>query len=280
MFLRCSADPSTMDDDSTIGYNRERWETLAQNRVIFSRPWLDLDKETSRNALDPMGLLPDAIAGKKVLCLASGGGQQSAAFALLGAEIAVLDFSETQLERDRETALAYGLEIRTLQGDMRDLSAFAENSFDIVWQPPSINYVGDAPAVIGEVSRVLKPGGFYFLEFSNPMTMGIEERSWNGTSYPLKRFYIDGEKVDQDFDEWEIWDEAGNRQVVAGPRQYRHILSTLLNTLAGCGFVTRKFWELVGNPSATPGSWEHFTAMAPSTLGIWSELCPPLIHGK
>ena len=45
--------------------------------------------------------LIDKIAGKGVLCLAGGGGQQSAAFALLGAKVTVLDFSETQLERDK-----------------------------------------------------------------------------------------------------------------------------------------------------------------------------------
>lgn len=38
----------------------------------------------------PAGLLAD-IDGKDVLCLASGGGQQSAVFSLLGAKVTVVD---------------------------------------------------------------------------------------------------------------------------------------------------------------------------------------------
>ena len=41
-----------------------------------------------------------------VLCLAAGGGQQSVAFALLGANVTVFDLSETQLEHDRLAAAA------------------------------------------------------------------------------------------------------------------------------------------------------------------------------
>jgi len=70
--------------DDVAKYNKERWEELAKANVIFSRPWLDLDKKTARKMIDPYGMI-DEIAGKDILCLAGGGGQQSAAFALLGA---------------------------------------------------------------------------------------------------------------------------------------------------------------------------------------------------
>ena len=43
------------------------------------------------------------LKGKKVLGLASGGGQQAPIFAALGAEVTVLDYSEKQLESERET---------------------------------------------------------------------------------------------------------------------------------------------------------------------------------
>ena len=56
-----------------------RWKALAQANALFTRPYLDLNAESARAKLDPHGLLGD-VAGKRVLCLASGGGQQSAAF--------------------------------------------------------------------------------------------------------------------------------------------------------------------------------------------------------
>jgi ubiquinone/menaquinone biosynthesis C-methylase UbiE len=260
-----------MSFDKTAEYNKSRWETLAKANVIFSRPWKDLNPETAKQILDPSELLGD-VEGKKILCLASGGGQQSIAFALLKACVTVFDFSETQISRDLESAAKYGVSIKTAQGDMRDLSVFKENDFDIVCQPPSINYVSEAGKVIREVSRVLKSDGFYRLEFANPFTMGVDERSWNGEGYPLNRSYIDGAEVVPDESNWEIWDDEGNCEFVPAPKQYRHTLGTIINSLTDCGFTILRFWEEVGSTDSKPGTWEHFTAVAPATLGVWCRL--------
>src|SRR5215213_8220750 len=152
--------------DDVARHNKARWEALAKAGIEFSRPWLSLDRDSIREKLDRQGLLGE-LKGKNVLCLASGGGQQSAAFALLGADVTVLDFCETQLERDRQAAADYGIFVTTVLGDMRDLSALKRSYFDIVWQPPSINNVPEGRKVIEEASRVLKQGGFYYLEFGN-----------------------------------------------------------------------------------------------------------------
>src|SRR6266508_21871 len=109
--------------DQIARYNKERWEALAAANIEYSRPALDLTPETARAMLDPYGVMGPA-EGKRVLCLASGGGQQSAAFGVLGAQVTVLDLSETQLARDREAAAHYGTQVETIQGDMRDLSLF------------------------------------------------------------------------------------------------------------------------------------------------------------
>ena len=79
----CSDAVNRADMDEIAEYNRARWEELAKANVMYSRPWLDLDETSARTAIDTEGLL-GTVAGKNVLCLAGGGGQQSAAFALLG----------------------------------------------------------------------------------------------------------------------------------------------------------------------------------------------------
>ena len=93
------------------------------------------------------------VAGKNVLCLANGGGQQSLAFSLLGVWVSVLDISEVQLERDRQAAAHYGYDVTAVQGDMRDLSAFGDESFDLVYQNISIVFVPDVRPVYREVAR-------------------------------------------------------------------------------------------------------------------------------
>ena len=129
--------------DEAARYNIERWRALNEANALFTRPALELDAAAARQRVDPAGRLGD-LGGKPVLCLAGGGGQQSAAFALLGARVTVVDLSEAQLQRDREAAAHYGVQIDTVQGDMRDLSHFADATFDVVWQPYALNFVPDA----------------------------------------------------------------------------------------------------------------------------------------
>ena len=138
------------------------------------------------------------VTGLNVLCLASGGGQQSVAFALLGSQVTVFDLSDTQLERDTTAAEHYGLSIRTVQGDMRDLTCFDDDGFDVVYQAFSLNFVPDVRPVHAEVARVLRPEGLYRLEWSNPFTQTIDDAVWTGKGYLLKHPYVDGQRDQRD----------------------------------------------------------------------------------
>ena len=255
--------------DEIARYNKERWEELARRGVEFSRPFLDLDTESARHLVDPHGILGD-VEGRDVLCLASGGGQQSAAFAILGAAVTVFDISETQLTRDREAAHHFGLPVVTVQGDMRDLSAFANDSFDVVWHAFSISFVPDARPVLSEVSRVLRASGRYRIEFPNPFVVGLDEQDWNGQGYPLRRPYIDGAQYWDRDPMWDIHTEDGETERVLGPREFRHNLGTLVNALVELRFVILGLWEELGDPGAEPGTWDHFKAVAPPWLTIWA----------
>jgi SAM-dependent methyltransferase len=106
-----------------------------------------LDEEAARARVDPHGRLGDLV-GRRVLCLAGGGGQQSAAFARLGARVTVVDLDDGQLARDRDAETV-------VRADMRDLSPLAGSAFDVVYQPYSINFVPDLRAVVDGVGAVL-----------------------------------------------------------------------------------------------------------------------------
>jgi SAM-dependent methyltransferase len=264
--------------DGLARYNRARWEELACTNVEYSQPYLDLDSSSARGIVDQHGLLGD-VAGRKVLCLASGGGQQSAAFGLLEAQVTVLDLSETQLQRDRQAAEHYGLDVRTIQGDMRDLSALSSDEFDIVWQPYSINFVPSVVPVFQEVARVVRPGGRYMVEFANPFThFAVDEDAWDGKGYPLKYPYTDGEEVTGLNPDWRYWDvqtEGGKWVKVESPREFRHTLGTLINGLAREGFVILGAWEdASGDQNAKPGTWEHLKSIAPPWLSLWTTYRP------
>ena len=108
------------------------------------------------------------LNGLKVLCLASGGGQQAPIFAALGADVTLLDASPKQLAQDQFVAERDNLIINIVEGDIADLSAFANESFSLIFNPPSTLFVPDLEPVWGECYRVLQKGGILMTGFMNP----------------------------------------------------------------------------------------------------------------
>jgi len=257
--------------DEVAAFNQARWRALAEADALFTRPALNLDAASARERVDPHGLL-GPLEGKRVLCLAGGGGQQSAAFALLGAQVTVVDLSEAQLERDAQVAAHYGVDLEIVQADMRDLSALAADSFDLVQHAYSINFVPDVRVVFGQVARVIRPGGTYALMFANPFVHSINPRSWDGDGYPLRQPYLDGVPIQAEDEAWVFRhgdDASGARPAIPGPREYRHALSTVVNGLVEHGFAIRRLVDAVSiypDPDAEPGTWDHFVSIAPPWL--------------
>ncbi len=109
------------------------------------------------------------MVGIKILCLASGGGQQGPILAAAGADVTVTDISKKQLEQDAFVAKRDELNLTTVQGDMSDLSNFADGEFDMVINPVSNLFVKDVRPVWKEISRVLKDKGVLISGFTNPL---------------------------------------------------------------------------------------------------------------
>ena len=116
----------------------------------------------------PRDWFPSTMDGVDILCLAGGGGQQGPVLAAAGANVTVFDNSPRQLDRDASVAARDGLALRTVLGDMRDLSAFADNSFDVILHPVSNLFVPELAPVWAECYRVLRAGGALLAGFMNP----------------------------------------------------------------------------------------------------------------
>ncbi|MCK7487622.1 MAG: class I SAM-dependent methyltransferase [Bacillus subtilis] len=140
-------------------------------------------KPTPKSWLEP-------IAGKTVLCLASGGGQQGPLFAAMGANVTVFDNSPEQLAQDQFVAKREGLSIQTIQGDMRDLSCFNDETFDLVFHPVSNAFVDDVLKVWKEAYRVLKMGGVLVAGFCNPILYIFDLNRWDKTKELVVRYKI------------------------------------------------------------------------------------------
>lgn len=161
-------------------YNREAWDCQVKRKNQWTVP---ADAETIANARQgnwsivltpekkvPQDWFPDFSSDcVEVLCLASGGGQQGPILAAAGAKVTVFDLSEGQLGQDRLVAEREGLELKTVQGSMTDLSAFQNNTFDLIVHPCSNVFVPDVNPVWREAARVLKPGASLISGFTKPV---------------------------------------------------------------------------------------------------------------
>lgn len=95
--------------------------------------------------LTPTKLVPKEwfgdLQGKKLLGLASGGGQQMPVFTALGAVCTVLDYSGEQCRSEKIIAEREGYSIEIIQEDMSKKLPFDDESFDIIFHPVSNCYV-------------------------------------------------------------------------------------------------------------------------------------------
>ena len=129
--------------------------------------------------LTPTKFVPHAwfgdIRGKKVLGLASGGGQQMPIFAALGADCTVLDYSQKQLESERMVASREGYTIEIIHADMTKPLPFADETFDLIFHPVSNCYVKDVKPIFKECARILKHSGIMLSGLDNGVNYLVDD---------------------------------------------------------------------------------------------------------
>lgn len=130
------------------------------------------------------------LAGKKVLGLASGGGQQMPIFNALGAECSVIDYSTKQIEAEVMVAEREGYTIDTVEGDITQRLPYEDETFDVIFHPVSNCYVEDVYHVFNEAYRVLKKGGIFLAGLNNEINYIVDsaekEIVWKMPFNPLK----------------------------------------------------------------------------------------------
>src|SRR3954470_24940356 len=151
--------------------NRSLWDERARRRMPHTECASDEDFRRPLKILDPCGWLEGTLAGKRVLCLAAGGGKHSVLCAAAGAKVTVVDISPEMLAYDRELAARRGVAVRIVEASMDHMPMLHESEFEVVIQPVSTCYVPDVRAVYREVARVTAPGGLYISQHKQPASL-------------------------------------------------------------------------------------------------------------
>ena len=115
------------------------------------------------------------LRGKRVLGLASGGGQQIPILTALGAVCTVLDYSPRQLESERAVAAREGYDVRIVRADMTKPLPFSDGEFDLIIHPVSNCYVSEVKPIWRECFRVLAHGGVLLAGLDNGLNFLFDE---------------------------------------------------------------------------------------------------------
>ncbi len=246
------------DRADILAQNAERWDGMAQDRRFIGDEVVP-DRPSAEEQLDPW-LLAEGVAGKRVLCVAAGGGRHGPLLARAGAEVTVLDLSPAQLAIDQHLATAHGLSLTTMVGSIDDLAPrFPAAAFDIVVQPVSSCYVRDLVPVHAGLAHVLRPGGLLVAQHKQPASLQARaQRVSDG--WMMESFHIDGLPLPA---------VSGHEHREAGTHEFLHTFDALLGGLCRAGFVIEDLSEpTLGDAWAPPDSADHRAAFLPPYVKV------------
>ncbi len=237
-----------------VAHNRAAWDREVDSGNEWTRP-VGPDIVARARAGDwsvvligyqptPRDWFPADLGGTAILCLASGGGQQGPVLAAAGADVTVFDNSPGQLARDDEVAAREGLAIRTVLGDMRDLSAFADASFDVVFNPVSNVFCPDVVPVWQESFRVLRPGGVLMAGFLNPDIFIFDVAALDEREEFVVRYRLPFSTLD-------LSDAERKRGYGDGAIEYSHSLTEQIGGQLAAGFILTHLVEAPHHADAT-----------------------------
>ncbi|MAY03384.1 MAG: SAM-dependent methyltransferase [Gammaproteobacteria bacterium] len=248
-----------------LDYNRRAWNAESEADSEWSTPVSELTINEARAGNWSVRLTPNKdvprewfgnISGKNILCLASGGGQQAPVLAAAGARISSFDLSDIQLQKDRLIAERDKLEIVTEQGDMKDLSRFANAQFDLIFHPVSNVFIPDLRPLWQECCRVLKPAGRLLSGFMNPSYFLFDHYEAEASGELKVKFSLPtSEPVPLDRTRNKVLEEKGHAY------EFPHSLEAQLGGQLAVGFSIRGLYEDDWSHDATP-----LNAFSPTTI--------------
>jgi SAM-dependent methyltransferase len=230
-----------------IEHNRQAWNRESSANGQWSIPVSEQAISEARKGnwsivLTPLRSVPTSwfgkLDGKRVLCLASSGGQQAPVLAAAGASVVSFDLSDVQLEKDLAVAKRDNLDLQCVRGNMADLSQFDSESFDLIFHAVSNVFVPDVKVVWKECFRVLKHDGALLAGFMNPSFFLFDHDESEQTGKLEVKYKLPYAEPDS-------LDKTGLRKLNESKRalEFGHSLESQIGGQIGAGFVIADLYE-------------------------------------
>jgi SAM-dependent methyltransferase len=210
------------------------------------------------------GLIPD-VAGKKVLCLGCGTGEECAELVRRGADVVGVDLSKVSIDYAKEHVLGAYFEAMDMDTGLASLAS--KGPFSLIYSSLAIHYSNDLEKLFKTCKELLEPGGYFVFSTGHPVKWASEtDRDPNDIGKKTHRmgYTRNGNDV-------EVW---GN---YLETKQHTHKYpdglvqqfwsrspSTIFAMLKQAGFIVTDFLEPAPIPEAKdvdPALWGVYTKL-------------------
>lgn len=135
---------------------RQLW-TLWRNEPTDPGPFYEL---MAREAVEDLGAEVGSLSGQRIVDLGCGPGFYTESLRAAGADVVPIDNSMDELELQGEPPPGFVL------ADAGDLP-FPDGEFDGIYCSNLLEHTPHSPAVLREIARALKPGGWAYISWTN-----------------------------------------------------------------------------------------------------------------
>jgi SAM-dependent methyltransferase len=249
----------------------DHWEANAETWTRHARAGYDKYRD-ALNTPAFLDMLP-AVSGLSGLDVGCGEGSNTRAIAGLGARMTAVDIAPTFVRhaREMETSDPLGIDYRVGDGMALD---FADASFDFATAFMCLMDMPDQDRVLGEIRRVLKPGGF--LQFSvlhpcfvPPHRKVLREPDGTVRGIEVGRYF---DNIDGKVDTWWFSELPPEERLRVAPfrvPRFHKTLSAWVALIRGAGLVIDEFREPFASPEvALAEPMVADTRMAPLFLHV------------
>jgi SAM-dependent methyltransferase len=201
------------------------------------------------------------VTGKSLLHLQCHFGLDTMSWARLGAKVTGVDFSDKAIELAKSLSQRLGIDAHFICSDIYDLPKLLKENFDIVFTSNGVLcWLPDLLGWAKIIARFLKPGGFFYILESHPVTNVFEDGK-DTKKLKARYSYFHSPQPTKWVPEGTYADKEAE---VSNPTfEWTHPLSDIINSLISAGLTIDFLHEF---PYL---NWDCFPFMEKDKEGLW-----------